>query len=286
MKFTKLQSVGNDFILVEAANMNRDWAELARAICQRNFGVGADGLLLLIPSEIADFGMRVFNTNGSEAEACGNGLRCLVKYTIDRGLTSTVADEVTVETIAGLRKARLFTEAGKVTRIQVGMGTPEFDAHKIPVAVEPGRENIVDITLIADYPLTTEGRELLLNFVSMGNPHAIHFQKRSVSEFPLSRLGPTIEQNELFPNQVNFEVANVISRKQVDVRVWERGVGETLACGSGACAVAVTAQLLGYIDSKVDIKLPGGILEVVWNRAGEVLLSGTAEIVFTGEWID
>ena len=286
MKFTKLQSVGNDFILVEAANMNRHWAELARAICQRNFGVGADGLLLLTPSEIADFGMRVFNADGSEAEACGNGLRCLVKYTIDRGLTSTVADEVTVETIAGLRKARLFTEAGKVNRIQVGMGMPEFDAHKIPVEVEPGRENIVDITLIADYPLTIEGRELLLNFVSMGNPHAINFQRQPVSQFPLSRLGPAIEQNELFPNRVNFEVAKVISRKQVDVRVWERGVGETLACGSGACAVAVAAQLLGYIDRKVDIKLPGGILEVVWDRVGEVLLSGTAEIVFTGEWPD
>jgi diaminopimelate epimerase len=286
MRFTKLQSAGNDFVLVEAEDMNYNWSQLARAICQRHFGVGADGLLLLTPSEIADFGMRVFNTDGSEAEACGNGLRCLVKYTIDRGLAATDANEITVETIAGLRKARISTKAGKATKIQVGMGKPEFEAHKIPVAIEKGKGNIVDIKFITGYPISLQDRELQLSFVSMGNPHAIYFTKQPVSQFPLAQIGPLVEKHELFPNRVNFESANVISRIKIEARVWERGVGETLACGSGACAVAVAAQLLGYVNSKAEVKLTGGILEVEWDRVGEVLLSGTAETVFSGEWPD
>jgi diaminopimelate epimerase len=286
LNFTKLQSAGNDFILVEATKPKGDWGQMAQAICRRNFGVGADGLLLLLPSEVADFGMRIFNADGSEAEACGNGLRCLVKYTIDQGLVNTRAGEVNIETIDGIRKARLIKQAGGVIKIQVGMGKPEFNARKIPVIVKTKKGRIVDIKLIADYPVTIEDKDLRLSFVSMGNPHAVYFQKQPVSEFPLSQLGPVIEKHELFPNRVNFEVANVISLRQIDVRVWERGVGETLACGSGACAVAVAAQLLGYIDNPVEIKLPGGILEVDWDRAGEVLLSGPAEIVFTGEWPD
>jgi len=284
MNFTKLQSVGNDFILVEASGQHRNWSQLAMAICQRHFGVGCDGLLLLLPSEEADFAMRVFNADGSETEACGNGLRCLVKYVIDRGLANTGVDEISVATIAGVRKAKLIKEADKITKIQVGMGIPEFDARNIPVAVEPNKVKLVDIRLISDYPVNVGGRELSLSFVSLGNPHAIYFWQWPVSEFPLSRLGPAVEQHKLFPNRVNFEVANVTSRKQIEARVWERGVSETLACGSGACAVAVTAQMLGYVDNRVDIKLPGGILEVEWDRVGEVLLSGPAEIVFTGQW--
>ncbi len=284
MNFTKLESVGNDFILVEASGRQRDWAQIARAICQRHLGVGADGLLLLLPSSVANFGMQVLNSDGSEAEACGNGLRCLAKYVIDKGLASTGAKEITVETIAGIRGARLIKEASKVTKIQVGMGKPEFDAKSIPVAIEPGKGDLVDITLIANYPVTVEGEELQMSFVSMGNPHTVYFWGRPLSDFTLSRLGPAVEHHKLFPNRVNFEVARVINRREIEVRVWERGVGETLGCGSGACAVAVCAQLLGYADNKVDIKLPGGILEVEWDRVGEVLLSGPAETVFSGEW--
>ncbi|MEE9583628.1 MAG: diaminopimelate epimerase, partial [Dehalococcoidales bacterium] len=186
--------------------------------------------------------------------------------------------------IAGTRKARLFGESGKVASIQVGMGVPEFDARNIPVAVTPGKGKLVDIKLITDYPVKIAGRELLLSFVSLGNPHAVYFSQKPVAEFPLSQIGPAVEKHRLFPNRVNFEVAKIVSRKQIEVRAWERGVGETLACGSGACAVAVAAQLLGYIDSKVDIKQPGGIVAVEWDRVGEVLLSGPAEIVFSGEW--
>ncbi|MBA7672187.1 Diaminopimelate epimerase [subsurface metagenome] len=165
------------------------------------------------------------------------------------------------------------------------MGKPKFVTKDIPVAIEQG-ENLVDIKLMLSYPVTIEGKELLLNFVSMGNPHAVYFCQHSVSDFPLSHIGPKVEHLAIFPNLMNFEVARVVNRQQVEVRVWERGVGETLACGSGACAVAVAAQRQGYIDSLVDIKLAGGILRVEWNGVGEVFLSGPAEVVFTGEWVE
>ncbi len=283
MNFTKLQSAGNDFVLVAADNRQRDWGEVARAICRRHFGIGADGLLLLLPSEAADFGMKVFNADGSEAEACGNGLRCLIKYAIATGLTQ--AQEITVATAAGIRKAQL-KKKGRETLIQHGMGQPEFAAARIPVEIEFGKQQPGGSKLITGYPLAVTGKELSLSFVAMGNPHAVHFIKQPVAGFPLSQLGPVVEEDKLFPNRVNFEVARVLDRTRIEVRVWERGVGETLACGSGACAVAVAARLLGYVDSVVNIILPGGTLEVEWDGAGEVLLSGPVEIVFSGEWPD
>ena len=286
MQFTKLQGTGNDFVLVEAGSGQYDCSSLAKAVCRRRFGIGADGLLLLLPSQAADFGLRVFNADGSEAEACGNGLRCSVKYATTRGLVTAGSQEVTMETIAGIRKARLSQEASGAIRIQVSMGAPEFEAGKIPVAVESDKGRVVDIKLLADYPLTIEGQKLRLSFVSMGNPHAIHFQEQPVAEFPLVRLGPAVERHKIFPSRVNFEVARVINCQRIEVRVWERGVGETMACGSGACAVAAAAQLLGYVDNRMDIKLPGGTLEVVWDGVGEVWLGGPAEIVYTGQWPD
>ncbi len=299
MNFTKVQGAGNDFILVEASEVNPRWSQMAVAMCDRHFGIGADGLLLLLPSHLADFQMHIFNPDGSEAEACGNGLRCLVKYVIDKGLLSRKVDkislgrglantetwEISVETVAGIRQARIYRARGKPAKIQVGMGEPKFGAKDIPVVIKPEVENLVDITMLSRH-LSIGDRELLLNFVSMGNPHAVYFWHYPVSDFPLSQLGPEVEQHKMFPNRVNFEVANVINRRQIEARVWERGVGETLACGTGACAVAVAAQLLGYIDDSVEIKLPGGTLDVEWDKEGEVLLSGPAEIVFTGEWPD
>jgi diaminopimelate epimerase len=286
MIFTKVQGAGNDFILVEADKAQRDWSRLAIAMCNRHFGVGSDGLLLMLPSNNADFQMRVFNSDGSEAEACGNGLRCLVKYALHKGLANSKTQEVSVETRSGVRKARLHTAGGKGTIIQVGMGEPKFGAEDIPVAIEPARNVSFPAKPIMNYPVTVEGKELPLSFVSIGNPHAVYFWQHPVSDFPLSQLGPKVQQHKIFPNRVNFEVARVVNRKQIEARVWEKGVGETLACGSGACAIAVFAQLQDYINSKVDIKLPGGILSVEWHGAGEVFLSGPAEIVFSGEWPD
>jgi len=283
MKFTKLQGAGNDFVLIETSDAERDWSQLAMAVCDRRFGVGADGLLLLLPSKIADFQMREFNPDGSESEACGNGLRCLVKYVMDTKLADNATREIAIETIPGVRKFRPDKAGDRATRIQVDMGTPKFAAEDIPVVIEPGKRGLVDIKLIT-YPVTIAGRELLLSLVSMGNPHAVYFQQNPVADFPLAQVAPQVEQLPLFPNKVNFEVVRVVNRKQIEARVWERGVGETLACGSGACAIAVAAQLKGYTDHKVDIKFRGGTLEVEWDGVGGAFLGGPAEIVFTGEW--
>lgn len=285
MNFTKAQGAGNDFVLVEGGNVQCDWPPLAIAICDRHFGVGADGLLVVLPSAVADLRMRVFNPDGSEANACGNGLRCLVRYALAKGLVKRKAQEISVETVAGIRKASFSAGGGNAAIIRVGMGEPRFGASDIPVAIRPGG-SIASIKPIMDYPVTVEGRELLLNLVSVGNPHAVYFSPHPVADFPLPQLGPKVEHLAVFPERVNFEVARVVNRGQIEARVWERGVGETLACGSGACAMVVLARLHDYTGNKVDIKLPGGILTVEWGGVGEVFLSGPAEIVFNGEWPD
>ena len=286
MKFTKMQSAGNDYVLVETSDIHRDWSQVAIAICDRHFGIGADSLLLLLPSEKAGFQMRIFDTDGSEAEACGNGIRCLAKYIYEKELISHEIARISVETISGIREIKLSKRGDKLIGIQANMGKPEFRAEEIPVVLKQGESNIVDIKSMLSYPVIIDGTDLLLNLVSMGNPHAVYFCQHPVSDFPLSEIGPEVEYLAIFPNRVNFEIARVLSRKQIEARVWERGVGETLACGSGACAITVAAQLLGYVDNKVDIKLPGGALDLEWNGDGEVLLSGPAEIVFNGEWPD
>ncbi len=286
MKFTKMQGAGNDFILVETSDMWRNWSLLAIAMCDRHFGVGADGLILVLPSDKADFQMRIFDADGSEAEACGNGIRCLARYVFEKGPTGTETGQISVETIAGIRDIKPDKRDGKVISIQAGMGKPALNTPDIPVAVEQGKGNILDIKSMLDYQVNIDGTGLFLNLVSVGNPHAVYFSPQPVSDFSLSQIGPKVEHLAIFPNRINFEVARVLNRREIEVRVWERGVGETLACGSGACAVAVAAQLHGYIDSKVDVKLPGGILSVEWDGVGEVFLSGPAETVFSGEWPD
>ncbi len=279
MKFVKMQGAGNDFVLMETGSMQHDWSRVAVAMCDRHFGVGADGLLLLLPSDKADFRMRIFNPDGSEARACGNGLRCLVKYIKGRRLVSREARHVLVETLSGVRKVKI--NNGTAANIQASMGMPKLEAENIPVIIG---QSTAGMKPVLSHSITVGGRELLLSFVSMGNPHAVFFSQEPVSNFPLTQLGPKVEQYELFPVGVNFEVARVINRQQIEARVWERGVGETLACGSGACAITVAARLHDYIDNKVDIRLPGGILVVEWDGVGEVFLSGPAEVVFTGEW--
>ena len=280
MNFTKRQGAGNDFVLVEGREAPSDWSPLAKAVCDRHFGIGADGLLVLLPSDKANLKMRIFNPDGSEAEACGNGLRCLVKYALVKGLVSAKNAEISVETGVGVRKARLQNQ-GKKTVIQTAMGKPGFGAKELPVALEAKKPGP-----IMDYKLSLGDRELLLSLVSMGNPHAVYFGQLPVADFPLAQIGSQVEKHPLFPNRTNFEVARVLSREQIEARVWERGVGETLACGSGAGAIAVLARLHGYTENKVDIKLPGGILNVEWDGVGEVFLSGPAEIVFIGDWPD
>jgi diaminopimelate epimerase len=273
MKFTKLQATGNDFVLMEAAGLRKDWVKLARAMCDRRFGVGSDGLILLLKSKVANFRMRMFNPDGSEAEVCGNGLRCFARYVVSAGLADA-RRSITIETSAGVKTA---VPQDRGSRFQVDMGKPRFRPEDLPVAVTP--EGVP----VLDYPVSVAGKKLRLTFVSMGNPHAVCFVN-DVGEFPLCDIGPKVEHHELFPRRVNFEIALVVSRREIVARVWERGAGETLSCGTGACAIAVASCLHDYVDSPVDIKLPGGTLSVKWDRKGSVYLTGPAEIVFSGEW--
>jgi len=285
MEFVKMQGAGNDFVVIEANADSRDWPRLAVAMCDRHYGIGADGLLLVSRSSVADFRMRIFNADGSEAETCGNGLRCLVRYFVDRKPGGSRDREISVETMAGIRKARVYHAAGKSNRVKIGMGKPGFGEKDIPVVLERCSGVKVRKPMLT-CSLQVNRRELPLALVSMGNPHAIYFTDKPVADFPLTRLGPEVEHHKIFPEGTNFEVVNVVNRRQIEARVWERGAGETMACGSGACAIAVAARLNGYVDDRVAVKLPGGVLEIEWPGTGEVSLSGPAETVFTGEWPD
>jgi diaminopimelate epimerase len=286
MKFSKLQATGNDFILVDARTMEAEWPKLARAMCDRHFGAGADGLILVQNSTSADLKMRLFNSDGSEAEVSGNGLRCFAKYTIEEGLIGKMPSRVeqsnrslTIETLSGARQVKAHMSRNRVNRAEVNMGLPRFQPEQIPVKVK------VDIIPILNYPLVIDGKKLTLALLSIGNPHAVSFLSQPVADFPLSEIGAKVEKHPMFPQRTNFEVARVLSRGRIEARVWERGVGETLACGSGASALAVAARLLDYVDRQVDIILAGGTLTVSWDMVGEVLLSGLVEEVFRGEWL-
>ena len=285
MRFSKLQATGNDFIVVYARTETAEWPKLAQAMCNRHFGVGADGLMLVQSSASADLKMRLFNADGSEAEVSGNGLRCLARYAIEKGLVGNVPAReepgnlrLSIETLAGVRKVEAHMSGNKVSRVEVNMGSPRFQPEQIPINAK------VDITPVLNYPLDIDGRELPLCLVSMGNPHAVTFLSQPVADFALDAIGPKVEMYPVFPQRSNFEVARVLDRRRIEARVWERGVGETLACGSGASAIAVAARLLDYADNEVDIILAGGTLTVSWDGMGEVLLSGPVEEVFAGEW--
>ena len=285
MRFSKLEATGNDFILVDASTKVAEWAKLARVMCDRHFGVGADGLMLVQDSASADLKMRLFNADGSEAEVSGNGLRCFAKYAIEKGLAGDMVSgadpgnlSLSIETLSGARKVTAYTSGGSVSRVDVNMGPPRFRPEEIPIEVK------VDMVPILNYPLVIDRRELSLCLVSMGNPHAVNFISQPVADFPLAEIGPKVELHTMFPQRTNFEAARVLGRMKIEARVWERGVGETLACGSGASAIAVAARLLEYVDNSVDIILAGGPLTVSWDGIGEVSLSGPVTEVFAGDW--
>jgi diaminopimelate epimerase len=280
MRFAKLQGTGNDFLFVEATDADRrDWPALARAMCDRHYGAGADGLMLVMPSQRGDVRMRLFNADGSEAEVSGNGVRCLVKYAVERGLATPRSGIVTVEGLSGLLEAQVRLEDGAVRSVRLSMGAPRFAPAEIPVAVEM-EPPLLDLALALD------GETVHVACLSMGNPHAVTFTEAAVQEYPLERLGPLIENHAAFPARVNFGAARVLATDRMEVRVWERGVGETLACGSGSCAAMVAAHLLGRVGERVDITQPGGPLTVEWDGKGDVYLSGGAEFVFEGEWLE
>ena len=282
MKFTKMHGAGNDYVYVDARFQNRDWNELSRQMSDRHFGVGGDGLILIKDSDVADLKMSMFNADGSEAEMCGNGIRCFVKYAVDHGIVSDSSISVSVETLAGIRQVSPIAEGGQVVAARVSMGNPILTLSEVPVRLGPAEEYGPGPVL--EYPFQIDDHDLPLSFVSMGNPHAVTFTDTPVAEFPLHTVGPRLEHHHIFPNRVNFEIVNIESRDHLTARVWERGSGETMACGTGACGIAVASILGGYTGNTVDITLPGGTLRVDWDGEGEVFLEGPAQEVFSGEW--
>ena len=285
MKFTKMQGAGNDYIYIDARGVDEDWSGLSRLMSDRHFGVGGDGIILVLESVIADLKMRMFNSDGSEGEMCGNGIRCFAKYALDRGIVARADAGLTVETLAGVRTVTPTYNEGQVAGARVAMGQPLLSPAEIPVVLDQGANP--GAAPVTGYPLTIDGMPgmpLDLTIVSMGNPHAVTFLREPVSEYPLHTVGPVVEHHSMFPNRVNFEVVNLNGDGRATARVWERGSGETMACGTGACAIAVASRLEGRHEGPLDITLPGGTLTIEWDGEGEVYMVGPAEEVFSGEW--
>jgi diaminopimelate epimerase len=276
MKFTKMHGIGNDYVYVETFSQPApmDPARLAVTISDRHFGVGSDGLILIMPSNVADARMRMFNADGSEGEMCGNGVRCVAKYLYDHGLARK--DRVTVETGRGLLALDLEIEGGSVRRVRVDMGAPIVKATEIPTLLS-GEPPV-------DAPIRIDDRTLAATAVSMGNPHAVIFVD-DVGRFPLETLGPKLEHHPMFPRRVNVHIVDLVGPREVRMRTWERGSGITLACGTGACAVCVAGVLTGRTGRQILAHLPGGDLELEWpDRRASVFMTGPATEVFSGEW--
>ena len=276
MKFTKMQGIGNDYVYVNCLQETiENPSELAKKISDRHYGVGSDGLIMINPSDKADFEMEMYNADGSRGEMCGNGIRCVAKYVYDYGLTDKTS--ISVETLAGIKYLDLTVEDGKVVLVKVYMGKPMLSPEEVPVVSE--KEEVID------EQITVDGQEYRMTCVSMGNPHAVVFIDQDVKEFPLETVGVKFENHERFPKRVNTEFVNVLDRHTAQMRVWERGSGETLACGTGACAVAVACALNGLTEDEVTVKLLGGDLQIKWDREkNTVYMTGPAEVVFDGEW--
>lgn len=274
MKFTKMQGLGNDYVYVNCLEEKvENPGEISKRISDRHFGIGSDGLILIKPSEKADFCMDMYNADGSQGEMCGNGIRCVAKYVYDKGLTDK--KQVSIETLAGIKYLDLTIENDKVSMVRVDMGTPELTAENIPVISETKQA--------IDAPLSVNGAEYRMTCVSMGNPHCVIFMDE-VAGLDLEKIGPGFENHKNFPNRINTEFVKVIDEHTLEMRVWERGSGETLACGTGACATAVAAILNGYCKDEVTIHLLGGDLKIYWDKkTNHVFMTGTAKSVFDGE---
>ncbi len=274
MYFTKMHGLGNDYVYVNCfAEYIRDPGQLARTLSDRHFGIGSDGLILVCPSEKADFRMEIYNADGSRAEMCGNGIRCFAKYVYERGMTRK--RELEIETAAGIRRLWLEISGDVVEQVTVDMGYPVFQADKIPIISASSR--------VIQEEITIHQTEYRMTGVSMGNPHAVIYVK-SVKRIDLDRIGPEFEYHGRFPRRVNVEFTEIIDRDHIRVRVWERGAGETLACGTGACAAVAASVLNDLTERQVSVQLKGGILTVLWDEnSGKVYMTGPAAMVYDGE---
>lgn len=275
LQFTKMHGLGNDYVYMDAINQKIEKrSELAKFVSDRHFGIGSDGLILICPSEKADFRMQMFNQDGSEAEMCGNGIRCVGKFVYDKGLTNK--ETITVETLAGIKTLVMTAKNGKIETARVDMGKPILEPEKIPV--------ISDENPVKNLKLNEGEKEFTFTCVSMGNPHAVTFIKEDVNKFDICKYGAKLEINNVFPKKANIEFINVIDDKTLKMRVWERGAGETLACGTGACASVVAAILNGYTKRDVTVHLLGGDLKIKWDENdNHVYMTGPAATVFEGK---
>lgn len=276
MRFTKMEGIGNDYIYINGLEETiADPAALSVRMSRPHFGCGSDGLILILPSDKADFRMQMFNNDGSESEMCGNGIRCVAKYCHDRGLTDKT--DLTIETGAGVKRLHLNVENGETVSVRVDMGLPELNGRRIPTAL--------DGEPIVGHVLTANGHEYPCTFVSMGNPHAVTFVD-DPDTAPVTTDGPVLERDPVFPRKANIEFVQVIDPTHVKMRVWERGTGETLACGTGASAVMVACVLNGLTERHAEIALPGGKLNLEWNEQdGHVYMTGPATFVYDGQWL-
>ena len=271
IKFTKMQGLGNDYVYMDAIHQKiENESSLAQFVSNRHFGIGSDGLILICKSDIADFKMRMFNSDGSEAEMCGNGIRCVGKFVYDKGLTDKTT--VTIETLAGIKTLELNTKDGKVETVKVDMGEPILNPKEIPV--------ISDEEPVKNLMLEAEGRKFKFTCVSMGNPHAIT-EVEDTEKFDVEKYGKVLEVDKAFPNKTNVEFIQIVDKNHVKMRVWERGAGETLACGTGACATAVACYINGKTDRNVEVELLGGKLYIEWNEENNhIFMTGPAVTVF------
>ncbi|MCI7498386.1 MAG: diaminopimelate epimerase [Oscillospiraceae bacterium] len=275
MKFTKMQGIGNDYIYVNCFEEKVDDPErVSQIVSDRHFGIGGDGLVLIMPSEKADFRMRMFNADGSEGNMCGNATRCIGKFVYDNGLTNKT--EITLETKSGIKYLTLYPENGKVKTVLVNMGKAVLTPVDIPMKAEG--ESFIN------KPIEVLGSEVYITAISMGNPHAVTYVD-DVTSLDLEKIGPAFENHPIFPKRVNTEFIKVLDSHTIQMRVWERGSGETWACGTGACAAAVASVKNGYFKNgeEITVKLRGGDLFITYNTDGTVLMRGAAETVFTGD---
>lgn len=277
MKFTKMQGLGNDYVYVNCFKETvENPSSVAKFVSNRNFGIGSDGLILICPSETADFQMVMYNADGSRGEMCGNGIRCVAKYVYDYGLTDK--SRISVETLGGIKYLDLTVENGKVRLVKVDMGEPHLAPEEIPIAM-----NEKDVNQVIDEEINVDGTVYRMTGVSMGNPHTVVYMD-DLKGLEIEKIGPKFESHPRFPQRINTEFAHVLDEHTVEMRVWERGSGETLACGTGACAVAVASILNGLTKRSVTVKLLGGDLMIEWNEEnGHVFMTGPAEVVFDGE---
>lgn len=274
MKFTKMHGISNDYIYINGATETIDnLSEVAVKLSDRHTGIGSDGIVMILPSKICDFKMRMFNSDGSEAEMCGNASRCVGKYVFDKGLTKKT--NISIETLAGKKTLNLHVVDGKVDMVTVDMGEPILRGTDIPT--------IFDLPTVVRQPIEVSGKTVLTTCVSMGNPHSVVYVE-DVDSLDLEKIGPSYECHPAFPHKTNTEFVEIISRNEVKMRVWERGAGETMACGTGACAVAVASVLNGFTDRDVRVKLRGGDLQIKWDDDdNHVYMTGPATTVYEGD---